>query len=871
VDTNAVGALFELDAPSGPMTLALRYGLPLPSLSSHDYVTNQPAFPGNEQILVLTNSSPVPLAPGDWYMAAVNTSGSTVCYSAKATEYLSIVPPQFSFPTNTTVTNIIETVPFAMSCVATDLDTPPLALTFALVTGPFGGGLTVSNNGVINWTPTEAQGPSTNLVSVSVSNGAFIVTNTFTIIVEESNLPPVLPIIPNQLIIGTNTLIVTNTATDPDIPANALGYLLTTTVPGLNLPGITTNGIITWTPTLAQVESNYLFTTVVTDTNPWAVNAQSLSATNSFYVTVLPGLVNGQSNGFTLGTNDIIWFAIPVPTNAIYATNRLLFATLPVNIWFSTNLPPSITNAADVELLGNATNGSSVLSTNLATAPTNIVPGGVYFLGVQNTNNASVSGALEVDFALAYPFAVPSLPVIPDQIITVGDTLIVTNTATDANTNAVLVYTLSGSGAAAGAGISANGIITWTPDATQAPTNVVIITVVTDTNLNFSVTNSFNVLVLPSLLDNQPQTNILGANSIRWFTIKVPVNAIQATNILLFASAPVNLWFSTNVPPSITNAADFELLTNSIGGSQVIGTNTVPLLVPGSRYYLGVQNTNNFAVTNAVKVRFHLVTPVFSISSIVATNMAGSNGFLVTWYAPTNYQFHLQWTPALVPANWKNFNGVISFTSYIAATNSQFQYFDDGSQTGGFGPTRFYRLLLLNSPTNTAPFFLATPASRYQSPGVMLTVTNAAKDWDIPAQTLTYSATNSLLGTNNVVINPVTGILAWTPTPAQIGLTNIITTIVTDNGVPAKSATNAFTVIVGATPSFSSILVNASGVHFQWSAFTNEQFQIRWTTNLAPPVWTTFPVTNTSTTGIFNFVDTNTSFLMKFYELILLP
>jgi hypothetical protein len=51
-------------------------------------------------------------------------------------------------------------------------------------------------------------------------------------------------------------------------------------------------------------------------------------------------LVNGQSNGFTLGTNDIIWFAIPVPTNAIYATNRLLFATLPVNIWFSTNLPP---------------------------------------------------------------------------------------------------------------------------------------------------------------------------------------------------------------------------------------------------------------------------------------------------------------------------------------------------------------------------------------------------------------------------------------------------------------------------------------------------------------------------------------------------
>ena len=58
---------------------------------------------------------------------------------------------------------------------------------------------------------------------------------------------------------------------------------------------IDTNGVITWTPTVAQVPSTNVFTTVVTDSNPWAVNAQHLSATNSFTV-----VVNATHNGPSL-------------------------------------------------------------------------------------------------------------------------------------------------------------------------------------------------------------------------------------------------------------------------------------------------------------------------------------------------------------------------------------------------------------------------------------------------------------------------------------------------------------------------------------------------------------------------------------------
>src|SRR5262249_20907678 len=48
------------------------------------------------------------------------------------------------------------------------------------------------------------------------------------------------------------------------------------------------SGFITWIPTSGQVPSTNLFKVVVTDFNPSAVNAQHLSATNAFTVTVLP-------------------------------------------------------------------------------------------------------------------------------------------------------------------------------------------------------------------------------------------------------------------------------------------------------------------------------------------------------------------------------------------------------------------------------------------------------------------------------------------------------------------------------------------------------------------------------------------------------
>src|SRR5438874_13629032 len=99
----------------------------------------------------------------------------------------------------------------------------------------------------MTWTPTEAQGPSTNtLTTVVTDNGVppLSATNSFTIVVTEVNSAPSLPNQTNRTIAELTALVVTNTASDSDLPANTLSYSLQTPPVGAT---IDTNGVVTWT------------------------------------------------------------------------------------------------------------------------------------------------------------------------------------------------------------------------------------------------------------------------------------------------------------------------------------------------------------------------------------------------------------------------------------------------------------------------------------------------------------------------------------------------------------------------------------------------------------------------------------------------
>ena len=64
-------------------------------------------------------------------------------------------------------------------------------------------GATIDANGVITWTPSEAQGPSTNLITAGATdNGVppLSATNSFSVVVAEVNSAPVLPAQTNRTV-----------------------------------------------------------------------------------------------------------------------------------------------------------------------------------------------------------------------------------------------------------------------------------------------------------------------------------------------------------------------------------------------------------------------------------------------------------------------------------------------------------------------------------------------------------------------------------------------------------------------------------------------------------------------------------------------
>ena len=172
--------------------------------------------------------------------------------------------------------------------------------------------------------------------------------------------PPNVPNPTNYTISALATLIVTNTAADADVPPNPLTYALSVS-PTVGNATIDTNGIITWMPTILQV-GLFTFTTIVTDTNQFAVNAKSLTATNSFTV-----FVNGA----------IAPFVFSEPAQSITGTSAILngMATpngLPTVAWFEWGTTTNYGNVTAAVNVGNSYN--VVYTTNVISGLLTNVP-----------------------------------------------------------------------------------------------------------------------------------------------------------------------------------------------------------------------------------------------------------------------------------------------------------------------------------------------------------------------------------------------------------------------------------------------------------------------------------------------------------------
>src|SRR5262249_51991624 len=153
--------------------------------------------------------------------------------------------------------------------------------------------------------PTEEQGPSTNLIKVKVTdNGtpAMSATNSFTVVVNEVNMAPVLAI-GNQAASAGTQFTLTISATDSDIPSNQLRYRLDSPSPAGAQINPTT-GVFRWTPKLDLVTTTNIVTVRVTDDG-----VPGLSDTRQFTIVVVsPPVIEGiEASGKTV---TITWRAL---------------------------------------------------------------------------------------------------------------------------------------------------------------------------------------------------------------------------------------------------------------------------------------------------------------------------------------------------------------------------------------------------------------------------------------------------------------------------------------------------------------------------------------------------------------------------------
>ena len=359
---------------------------------------------------------------------------------------LLLISSMFAFRAEATdSTNIVaELTLLTVTNATTGLESSTNTLTHSLASAP--SGVAINTNGVITWTPTEAQGPATNLIVAIVTDGIISVTNRFIVQVTEVNIPPTAfndtYAVSNASLTVTSSGVLANDV-DPDLPANTLTAVLVSGVTN-GILNLNSNGGFVYTPNIGFTGA---------DGFAYKVNdGQSNSAPATVTLTVLTPAFRITSVSIASGLATVTW------NSQTGRTYRLQYKdSLTVSNWSQ--------SPGDITAMTSATNKTDIVG--LATQR---------FYRVQLLTNSA-----------------PELPIQSSRTIPELLTLSVTNTATDVDLpNDLLTYSLLT--APTNAAITTNGIITWTPTEAQGPGTNVFTTKVTDAG-GLSATNSFNVVV----------------------------------------------------------------------------------------------------------------------------------------------------------------------------------------------------------------------------------------------------------------------------------------------------------------------------------------------------------------------------------------
>jgi hypothetical protein len=684
--------------------------------------------------------------------------------------------------------------------------------------------------GVLTWTPTSAQTPSTNTISVKVTDDnvpPLSATNSF--IVQALRPYPVLTVPPTQTIYAGQTLVVTNYATNSVYPDATFTFALLSGPTNMDVSDLPTDGVLKWVTTTTQRAGNYTNIVTVFD------SGSLLSATNRFVIVV---------------SNPPPPTLIVPPKQTIYAGQTLTVTNSATSVYpGSTFTFALLAGPAGVNLDPNA----GVLTWATTTAQ----PAGSYTNVVTVLDSVSLLSATNRFVIVVSNPPPPTLIVPPKQIMYAGQTLTVTNHATSGYPNSTFTFALlSGPKNMDVSNLPANGVLRWATTTAQPAGNYTNIVTVLDSVSLLTATNSFVIVVSnpppPTLIVPPKQTIYAGQT----LTVTNHATSVYPNSTFTFVLLPP-VQKGVNLDPN-TGVLTWATLTAQPAGNY---TNIITVLDSVSL----LSATNNFVVvvSTSPPPPMLIVPPtqtIYAGQTLTVTNYAyytnnvfPSSAFTFTTNPPTpagviliSTNGVLTWAiPIAQPAR--------IYTNVITVTDSLSHL----SATSNF----LVQVLAPLPPT------LIVPPTQLIYAGQLLVVTNYA--------TNVYGGTFAFVAfgpTNLDVSNlPVKGVLKWTPLAAQAPSANTIYVKVTDNN--SLSTISNFLVLVLPTPPPGFTVpptqtLPVNGFQFTLNTMPDTTWRIDASTNLSG--WLPLKTGTADSSGTLQFTDLlATNYLRRFYRAVL--